>query len=144
MIDDENQILDLLRAREDAVGRADAEAALASFEDDVLVFDLPPPLQYRGADAKDADELRAWFETWESGVVCHLHEIDVTIEGKLAVVTALQNMKGMKRDLGAIDQWSRTTIVLRHTDNGWLIVHEHNSFPLMMDGSGLAATGLTP
>jgi hypothetical protein len=33
---------------------------------------------------------------------------------------------------------------LRRADGAWRIIHEHNSFPLNMDGSGTAATDLQP
>lgn len=137
-------ILALLRQREDAVARGDAEGVLAPLADDVVMFDLPPPLQYRGADAKHAAGLRAWFDTWEDGVEIRLHDPTVMIEGDMAVVLGLQRMRGVKRGDGPLDQWSRVTVVLRRSGAGWRIVHEHISFPLMMDGSGLAATGLKP
>jgi len=141
---DKDAILTLLRQREDAIARGDAEGVLAPLADDVIMFDLPPPLQYRGADARHAAGLRAWFDTWENGVDSRLHDPTVMIEGDMAVVLGLQRMVGVKRGEGPLDQWSRVTIVLRRSSAGWRIVHEHISFPLMMDGSGLAATGLQP
>lgn len=53
-------------------------------------------------------------------------------------------MRGIKKDGGPVDSWNRRTVVLKRSDHGWKIVHDHNSYPMKMDGSGLAATDLTP
>lgn len=141
---DRQAILALLKDREDAVLRGDAKAALAAFAEEVVLYDLPPPLAYRGDDARDTEGLAAWFETWNGPVEVRLHHETVVVEGDLAVAYGFQRMRGQKKDEGPVDHWSRITIVLRRTDAGWRIVHEHVSFPMMMDGSGRAATDLTP
>jgi ketosteroid isomerase-like protein len=141
---DEDTILALLRQREDAIARGDAEGVIAPLSDDVVLFDLLPPLLYRGPEAKDAEGLRAWFGTWENGVEARLHHPTVMVEADMAVVHGLQRMQGVKRGEGPLDQWMRMTVVLRRSGGSWRIVHEHLSFPLKMDGSGLAATDLKP
>ncbi|UZD69383.1 YybH family protein [Brucella sp. JSBI001] len=142
--DDRQAVLTLLKAREEAVLRGDAVAALAALAEDVVLYDFPPPLAYRGTEAHDAAGLRAWFDTWDGPVEVRLHHETMVIEGDLAVVYGFENMRGEKKGEGPLDQWSRITTVLGRTDDGWRIVHEHPSFPLMMDGSGRAATDLTP
>lgn len=44
MTSDEDKIRTILKARQDAVTKGDAKAALASLASDVVVYDLPPPL----------------------------------------------------------------------------------------------------
>lgn len=40
--------------------------------------------------------------------------------------------------------WYRVTIGLRRVDGRWLVVHEHESVPFLMDGSFAAAVDLKP
>ena len=44
----------------------------------------------------------------------------------------------------ASELWFRTTTVFKHTGGAWRVIHEHQSVPMMMDGSGLAAVDLKP
>ena len=142
--DDRQAILAILKARDDAVLRGDADAALAPLAEDVVLYDLPPPLAYRGAEARDAAGLADWFDTWDGPVEARLHQEAVLVEGDLAVVHGFQRIRGEKKGEGPVDLWSRNTTVLRRSDGTWRIVHEHTSVPLRMDGSGRAATDLTP
>jgi DNA-binding transcriptional ArsR family regulator len=48
---------------------------------------------------------------------------------------------GLKR---ARPVWTRSTLGLKKVDGDWKIMHEHNSAPLYMDGSGRAALDLQP
>lgn len=68
----------------------------------------------------------------------------VIVEGDLAVVFGLSQMKGDKKGEGPVDAWSRRTVVLRRRDGQWKIIHEHSSYPMAMDGSGHAMTELKP
>jgi ketosteroid isomerase-like protein len=144
MKDDEGGILQLLRDQEVAIGRGDADAAISALADDVVTYDLPPPLEYRGAGAPAVEGLRKWFTTWENGVTVEMKDPQVVMDGDLAVVFGLSRMQGIKKGIGPLDQWYRRTVVLGHRDGVWKIVHEHSSFPMRMDGTGTAATDLTP
>ena len=53
---------------------------------DVIMYDLPPPLEYRGAGAQAASGLNDWFNTWENGVTVELDNPTVIVNGDLAVV----------------------------------------------------------
>jgi uncharacterized protein (TIGR02246 family) len=139
-----DDVLKVIREQERAVARADARAANAVFADDVVVFDLPPPLEYRGEDVIDPTGLEDWFATWKDGVTVELHEPTVLVEGDLAVVFGLSRMRGVKKVEGPLDSWNRRTVVLRQMDGRWMIVHTHDSYPMKMDGSGKVATDLTP
>jgi ketosteroid isomerase-like protein len=43
-----------------------------------------------------------------------------------------------------IDVWVRATTCFRKIDGEWIIVHEHASVPLYMEGSNRASIDLTP
>jgi ketosteroid isomerase-like protein len=145
MVDrDKESILSVLRAQGAAVARGDAAGVVAAMAENVVSYDLPPPLEARGADARNVEGLNAWFSTWDGGVTVEIAAPTVLVDGDLAVVFGLSRMRGVKKGEGPLDQWSRRTIVLQRRGGDWRIVHEHGSFPMEMDGSGKAATGLRP
>ena len=139
-----SEIMSVIRAQEDATARGDAQAIVGPMSRDVVLFDLPPPLVYRGDHARDVDEINRWLATWRDGVSVHLVDPQILTEGDLAVVFGLSRMTGTKIDGTNVDSWSRRTIVLRRSAGEWKIVHEHLSFPMAMDGSGRAVTDLVP
>lgn len=145
MPDDEGpRILALLREQERAIARGDSEAATTLLDAGAVLYDLPPPLEYRGSAARDLALLDAWFATWQDGVTVELADPTVLVEGDLAVVHGLSRMRGEKKDGEQVDNWNRRTVVLRRSGGDWRIVHEHASYPMAMDGSGRAATDLKP
>lgn len=138
-------IKSLIAARETAIVNADAEAVIEPLASDVVVYDLQPPLAFAGANARDAEGLRAWLRTWkESGPRVEFRESRILIDGDLGIAYGLSRMRGEKIGEGAVELWFRTTLVFKRSQDGWMIVHEHNSVPMMMDGSGLAAVDLKP
>jgi ketosteroid isomerase-like protein len=142
---DIESIKSLIAARETAIVNADAEAAIEPLARDVVVFDLQPPLAFVGPNARDAEELRGWLKTWkESGPRVEFRESRILIDGDLGVAYGLSRMRGEKIEEGAVELWFRTTLVFKRSEDDWTIVHEHNSVPMKMDGSGLAAVDLKP
>ncbi|RWA94596.1 MAG: DUF4440 domain-containing protein [Mesorhizobium sp.] len=140
----EKEVLSVIRGQEDATAKGDARANVDAMDPDVVVFDLPPPLAYRGEQARDIEGINAWFATWRDGVTVHMADPQIMIEGDLAVAFGLSRMTGIKTDGTKVDSWSRRTIVLRRIVGSWKIIHEHASFPMAMDGSGRAVTDLLP
>jgi ketosteroid isomerase-like protein len=57
--------------------------------------------------------------------------------------SGLNRMRSTKADGGHQDLWFRATLGLCKTGDGWK-VHEHDSTPFYIDGSGRAATDLQP
>lgn len=141
---DTDRILALLRDQERANSRGDAAAVVASMADDIVTYDLPPPLESRGVTAEHIAGLERWFDTWKRPVTVELADPTVLVDGDLAVVFGLSRMRGTKQGSGPVDAWNRRTVVLRRDSASWRILHEHVSYPMRMDGSGLAATDLAP
>lgn len=137
-------ILALLGEQEAAVARGDAKGVVAPMADDIISYDLPPPLEYGGAGASALEGYEQWFATWSGPVTTELIDPTIMVDGDLAVVFGLSRMRGTKSDGTVIDSWNRRTAVLRRHAGAWAIVHEHSSYPLAMDGSGRALTDLKP
>jgi uncharacterized protein (TIGR02246 family) len=116
---DESQIRSLLEAWARAVRDLDMAGILANHTDDVVMFDVPVPLQSRGMDA--------YRKTWElffqysSGGpdAFNLVELEVTAGDTTAFAHGI---------LGIGNSRLRLTVGLRKQDGKWLIAHEHHSY----------------
>ncbi len=119
----------------------DADAIVAAYASDAVVFSLAPPLGERGIDR---DDIAAWLKTWDGPVRVDARDVDLTISDGVAFSTALNRMSGRKTDGEEVDMWFRTTMCLKKMDGRWCIVHDHSSVPFYMDGSYRACTDLKP
>jgi ketosteroid isomerase-like protein len=138
------EILALLRAHDEAIARGDAASVIAPMSPDIVSYDLPPPLEYRGDEVRNVAGLEKWFATWDGPVTTEFSDPAVLIDGDLAVAFGHSRMRGNKKDAGPVDSWNRKTVVLQRSGGKWRIVHDHNSYPMAMDGSGRAETHLKP
>ena len=112
-----------------AVRSRHIEAVLSDHVEDMVMFDVPPPVELRGIDAY-RDSWPAFFK-WlenESGTF-EIVRLDVTAGDTVAFATALLRC-GSKASL-AKDSTAqlRLTVGLRKIDGVWKIAHEHHSFP---------------
>lgn len=117
-----------------------ADAIVAAYTRDAVIYDLAPPLFHRGLDAQCLSE---WLATWDGPLEMDMQDFDVTIDENLAVATALSKLWGNKEGEHK-EFWVRTTWALRKIHGQWLISHDHASVPFYMDGSFRAAVDLTP
>jgi uncharacterized protein (TIGR02246 family) len=129
------------RARQEAVIRRRIEAwaaavraknlaaVVAHHTDDVVMFDVPPPVAVRGISAYR----RTWppFFKWqrEGQGSFDVVDIDVTADETVAFATAVLRC-GSKAELARDDTPRlRLTLGLRKVRGAWKIAHEHHSFP---------------
>jgi ketosteroid isomerase-like protein len=138
------QIRALLTDRAAAMTTKDARTAVAQLAPDVVSFLLSPPLSYAGDDVRDPAGIEGWFQTWDGPIGYDIVDPVIEANDDVAFCHSLAHMTGMKTDGARVDLWFRLTFGLRRTAAGWQIVHEHESTPFYMDGSGRAATDLTP
>jgi ketosteroid isomerase-like protein len=138
----EGQIRQLLEARLQAIRARDARAAMVASAGDLLLFDLAPPLQYRGADL-NRRALEDWFSTFTGPVGYELRDLSVTVGGDVAFGHGLAHITGARTDGTQTDVWVRTTVCLRKLGR-WTITHEHVSVPFEMAPPFKAALGLKP
>lgn len=144
MTSDEIAIRNRLSERTRAIGKKDAKATLVYYTDDVVNFDLAPPLAQRGREATDPVELQRWFDTWDGPIGLKLDQLDVRATGDIAFAFGFLHMTGTRADSSYTDVWARITVCLQRRSGEWMIVHEHQSFPTKMDGSGQSASDLRP
>src|SRR5215467_4023487 len=127
---EEIHIMALLENWADTVRRHDLPAILAHHERDVLMLDLPPPLQCKG--------IEAYEQTWDlmlryhkPGTAFDIQELAVTAGQDVAFAAAIMRC-GPDSSSNPADKDGflfRLTVGLRKVDGDWRIVHEHHSVP---------------
>ncbi|MBL7260666.1 YybH family protein [Paractinoplanes lichenicola] len=138
------EIQEVIEARAALLSEGDVKGHLACSAPEVVQFSLAPPLGER-VDTSDPGPIERWLATFEAPPQRRVTQLEITVDGDVAFATSYDSMSG--RPKGTTDDftlWFRVTIGLRRIDGRWLVVHEHESVPFLMDGSFLAATGLQP
>ena len=119
----ETEIRALIEAWAHAVRRHDYAGVLAHHDQDIVMFDVPPPFQSRGLDA--------YRTTWDLFFGCQrpsyafdIEDLAITAGDDVAFAVAVMRC-------GAPDATFqfRLTIGLRKIDGSWRITHEHHSVP---------------
>ncbi|MBE8473152.1 YybH family protein [Streptomyces justiciae] len=120
----------------------DPDALRPLYAPDIVSFDVQPPLQHVGVEAK----LRNWepvFTGFET-VTYELRDLTLTVGDDLAFGHAFGRLGGTLKDGTAIGgMWVRVTYCLRKTDGGWLITHDQVSVPFDI-ATGKGVTDLEP
>jgi ketosteroid isomerase-like protein len=127
---DETRIKTLLEDWADAVRRHDLPAILAHHARDMVMFDLPPPLQCKG--------IEAYQQTWELFFRCRepnaafdFRELAITAGTEVAFAVAIM-WCGPHASSNPAEKDGflfRLTVGLRKVDGDWRITHEHHSEP---------------
>ena len=87
--EDEAQIRTVLADRAQALHEKDLALAVRHLAEDAVMFTLAPPLEHRGAKARDRVRLEAWFATWRGPIGWELRDPDIAVGGDVAFVRAL-------------------------------------------------------
>jgi ketosteroid isomerase-like protein len=133
----EEQIRAVIADRASAMRDRDADRYVSHYAPQVVKFDLAPPLMRTAPEARDPEELRAWFASHPGGPIGYeIRDLEVTADGDVAFCHSINRLAGAL--------WFRSTIGLRKSNGTWQITHEHNSAPFYMDGSDKAAIDLKP
>jgi uncharacterized protein (TIGR02246 family) len=128
----------------DAIGRGlrdkDAAAVVRQYTSDAVVYDLAPPLTH----GIDEAQLTAWLDTWDGPVNQELRDVEVAVNGDLAIAHGFIHVHARTKAGEDAAWWMRATMCLVKRGDGWRISHEHTSVPFYMDGSFRAAMDLSP
>ena len=109
---------------------------------DVVSFDVEPPLQHVGIEAK----LKNWAKAFVffQDVDYEVRDLTVTVGDDVAFGYAFGRLSGTLKDGTATSgMWVRATFCFRKIDGQWLIAHDHASVPLDI-GTGRGVTDLEP
>ena len=89
------------------------------------------------------EECRRGFERAGDDFRWTVPELNVVVDGDLAVTWGLNRMADRLPDGSEDVTWSRGTRVFQRSGGRWLMTHQHVSFPIDPT-TGIAATELTP
>jgi len=124
----EAAIRELVESWARAVRAKDLNGILANHSTDMLMFDVPPPLQSKGIEAyKKTWEL---FFSWSNDpVVFDIKDMNIIAGSDVAFVAALMRCAGTEKNGERIELEFRLTIGLRRIGDQWIVLHEHHSIP---------------
>ena len=138
----EQQLRDLIDERVRAVQTKDPEPLAARHADDVVTFDVLPPLLRRGPGPIVA-KTQEWFDGYSSPIGYRVAELDVRSDGTLGFCSFVYNVTGTLQSGDEVDMWVRATLCCQKIDDTWRIVHDHESVPFD-PATGQAVIGLAP
>jgi len=126
----ESRIKAVIGAWADAVRRHDLSGILAHHEQDIVMFDVPPPLQSRGMD----EYKKTWdlfFRYHKPSQAFDIEELAITAGEDVAFAVAIVRcgsgtFSGPPEEGGFL---FRLTLGLRNINGDWRIAHEHHSVP---------------
>lgn len=122
MLDAQTEISQMLDTWAASVRAHDLEGAVRGRNADVVMFDVPEPLQAKGIDAY-RDTWRLYFRD-EGSRRFELLETRIVAGEDVAWVHALLRCTTDDAPAG------RLTMGLRRVDGRWIVEHEHHSFPV--------------
>ncbi len=120
----------------------DADAVMALYADDVIAYDVVPPLQYVGKAAYRAD-YQQFFSQYDSNLNVEIRDLHVGATGDLGYAAGLELISGTLKHGQKSAVWLRFTSLLRKSDGRWLDFHDHVSVPVEIE-SGKAMLELKP
>lgn len=125
-----------------AAAAKDLEASMQPISAEIVSFEHSAPLQFTDLEAIPA-ECQRGFDLASDEFSWTVPDLRVHVRDDLAVAWGLNRMASRLPDGTEQVTWSRGTRVFLRNDEGWLMVHQHVSFPLDPE-TGAAATDLTP
>ncbi len=129
---DEAQIRQRIESWTTALRDKDLEGLMSHYTRDILVFDLAPPLQYKGAVAYRKN-WADWFPSFQGPVGYEIRDLSITTGGEVAFCRSLNRITGRRTSGESSDVWVRATVGFRKIDGKWMIIHEHFSVPINME-----------
>ncbi len=135
-----------IRARLDrlvaAIQAMDLERVKSIYASDAVSFDVQPPLQVVGREAKS----RNWadvFTAFQRPLDYEIRDLTIAVDGDLAFLHSLNRLTGTLRNGKRSGFWVRATACFRRIDGNWLIAHDHVSVPFDVE-SGRGLVDLEP
>jgi uncharacterized protein (TIGR02246 family) len=125
-----------------AVSAKDVDRVMELYTDDVVAYDVVPPLQYIGKGAYRAD-FQQFFAQYESDLRVETRDLHVGGNGDLGYATGLQMISGTLKHGQKSGVWVRFTSLYRKVNGKWLDFHDHVSVPVEIQ-SGKALLDLKP
>ena len=139
---DEADIRQRLDSFVEAIRAMDLERVKPIYAPDLVSFDIVPPLQHLGAEAK----WKNWadvFTTYQRPLGYEIRDLTITVGDDVAFARSLNRITGTLKNGDRKDFWLRWTTGWRKVESTWLIAHDQVSVPIDVQ-SGRALLDLEP
>lgn len=126
----------------EAIRAMDLEGVLSIYAPDIVSFDINPPLQSVGVEAKRKNWANA-FATFQRPLGYEIRGLTITVGDDVAFGHSLNRISSTLKNGNRAGFWLRSTTCFRKIDGKWLIVHDQVSVPFDLK-SGRGLTNLEP
>ncbi len=139
---DEAEIQRVIEGGVEAIRDKNIEGVMSLYAQEVVSFDIMPPLRYVGAEAfrKPWEEVLSSFQ---GPIGYEIHDLSITVGEDVAFTHSLNRISGTMNNGQKTDLWLRWTACWRRVNGKWLIVHHQNSVPVDLE-TGRAVLDLKP
>ena len=139
---DEAKIREQVDKIVEGIRAKDLDGLKQLYATDVVSFDVEPPLQHVGIEAK----LKNWTKafTFFQDVTYEVRDLALTAGDEVAFGHCFGRLGGtLKNGTATSGMWVRGTFCFRKIDGNWLIAHDQVSVPFDV-ASGKGVTDLEP
>jgi ketosteroid isomerase-like protein len=139
---DETAIRRRIDEHVEAIRAMHLEAVMSIYVPDIVSFDLDPPLQCVGVEAKS----RRWvdvFAMYQRPLGYEIRDLAITLDNDVGFGHSLNRISGTLKNGDTTGFWLRWTTCFRKLGGNWLIAHEQVSVPVDPK-SGRALLNLRP
>ena len=131
LLGNEREILERIESLAEAIRYKNVDQVMSHYAPDVLVFDLQPPLEVRGAAAYRKN-IEKWFASMAGRINFEMSDVHVSADEEHAICHSISHVAGARAGGGRADYWVRVTSGWRKLHGQWVVTHEHISMPTMM------------
>ncbi len=139
---DEAKIRQQLDKLVEGLGARDLESLRQVYATDVVSFDVEPPLQHVGVEAK----LKNWAKVFTifQDVAYEVRDLTLAVGDEVAFGRCFGRLSGtLQNGTATSGMWVRATFCFRKIDGNWMIAHDQVSVPFdILSGKGV--TDLEP
>lgn len=129
---DEAELREIFARWMESLRARDLDRMMASYENDVVVFDVTGPLLYEGLD--DYREVwRARLDAFVGPIEYEVRDLAVCAGDVVAFTHALVRLNATRAHGRRIDFWMRWSGAWKKIAGAWLVVHEHLSVPFELE-----------
>ena len=118
----------------EAIRAMSLEGVMSIYAPNIVSFDIVPPLQHVGAEAKRKNWIDA-FAMYQHPLDYEIRDLTITVGDDVAFAYSLNRISGTLKNGNRTDFWLRSTTCFRRIDGNWLIVHDQVSVPLDLESS---------
>ena len=131
---DEAHIRQRIDKLAEAIRTMNLEDVMSIYAPDIVSFDIVPPLQHMGAEAKRKNWVEA-FAMYQHPLSYEIRDLTITVGDDVAFGHSLNRLSGTLKNGNKTDFWLRSTTCFRKIDGNWLIAHDQVSVPLDLESS---------